>query len=116
MVGHLAAMSPPELQRAERTSRDVRITRHIAPLLRGADGAARRTYHRTRFHQDLSTPTARSTGRHELARPLTHRLARSSPPANGRAEAGALDATRPLYAQSFSAATTGIFLLSGGIS
>src|SRR5512144_2452498 len=36
-------MSPP-VKRAERFARDVRITPHGAPLVRGADGAARRPY------------------------------------------------------------------------
>ena len=37
------AGSPPE-KRAEGFARDARIARHVAPLLRGADGAARRPY------------------------------------------------------------------------
>ena len=38
-------MSPPASQRAERIAHDLRIAPHVAPLLRGADGAARRPYH-----------------------------------------------------------------------
>jgi len=38
-------MSKPVAERAERIARDVRITPLVAPLLRGADGAARRPYH-----------------------------------------------------------------------
>jgi hypothetical protein len=38
-------MFPPAQQRAERITRDVPITLHVAPLVRGADGAARRPYH-----------------------------------------------------------------------
>lgn len=36
-------MSPP-VERAERITLDVRITSHVAPLVRGADSAARRPY------------------------------------------------------------------------
>jgi len=37
-------MSPPAFRRAERTTHNVQITPRVAPLARGADGAARRPY------------------------------------------------------------------------
>jgi hypothetical protein len=38
------ATPPPAQQRAERLTPDVSIIPHVTPLIRGADGAARRPY------------------------------------------------------------------------
>jgi hypothetical protein len=37
-------MSPPAQQRAEKVTPNALVTPHVAPLIRGADGAARRPY------------------------------------------------------------------------
>src|SRR6266542_584007 len=44
LVGTSRCDVPARVQRAERAVRGVRLAPHVAPLLRGADGAARRPY------------------------------------------------------------------------